>query len=58
MVIVMTFVHIRWYEAYRLESFFNKDFSLYSGIYAIYRVFGKKETLLYLGRNSRTICKG
>ena len=50
----MTTVHIRWYGAYNLESFFNKEISSYSGIYAIYRVYGEKETLLYIGKTGRS----
>jgi hypothetical protein len=54
MVIRMTTVHIRWYGAYSFESFYNKDIALSSGIYAIYRVYGEKESLLYIGKTSRT----
>lgn len=50
----MTTVHIRWYGAYSLENFYNKDIALNSGIYAIYKVYGEKETLLYIGKTSRT----
>jgi hypothetical protein len=49
----MTIVNVRWYGPYSLDSYYNKDISLSSGIYAIYRVFGGKETLLYIGKTSR-----
>ncbi|QOR67139.1 GIY-YIG nuclease family protein [Cytobacillus suaedae] len=49
----MTIVNVRWYGPYSLENFCNKETSLYNGIYAIYRVFGGKETLLYIGKTSR-----
>jgi hypothetical protein len=54
MVMIMTTVHIRWYGAYSLDDFYTKELALYSGIYAIYRVYGEKETLLYIGKTSRT----
>jgi len=47
----MTTVQIRWHGAYSLDDFYNKELALYSGIYAIYRVYGEKETLLYIGKN-------
>lgn len=50
----MTTVHIRWYGAYNLDNFYNRDIALNSGIYAIYRVYGEKKTLLYIGKTSRT----
>lgn len=50
----MTTVHIKWYGAYGLDNFYTKEIALYSGIYAIYRVYGEKETLLYIGKTSRT----
>jgi hypothetical protein len=53
----MATVHIRWYGAYSLDNFYNKDIAAYLGIYAIYRVYGEKETLLYLGKTSRTFCQ-
>ncbi|MEH7223720.1 GIY-YIG nuclease family protein [Bacillus sp. JJ1566] len=49
----MTTVHIRWHGAYSLDDFYNNELALYSGIYAIYRVYGEKETLLYIGKTSR-----
>ncbi|MGD6844695.1 GIY-YIG nuclease family protein [Bacillus infantis] len=52
-MMVMTTVHIRWYGAYGLENFYNREIARYSGIYAIYRVYGEKETLLYIGKTSR-----
>lgn len=54
MVRIMVTVHIRWYGAYSIDSFFTKDISLYSGIYAIYNVIGEKETLLYIGKTNRS----
>lgn len=53
----MTIVHIRWFGAYSLDNFYTKDIALYSGIYAICRVYGEKETLLYIGKTSRTFCQ-
>ncbi|MGY3717643.1 GIY-YIG nuclease family protein [Sutcliffiella cohnii] len=50
----MTTVHLRWYGAYSLDNFYNTEIALYSGIYAIYRVYGEKETLLYIGRTTRS----
>jgi len=50
----MTTVHIKWYGAYGLDNFYTKEIALYSGIYAIYRIYGEKETLLYIGKTSRT----
>jgi hypothetical protein len=54
MVEIMTTVHIRWFGAYALESLNTKELALKSGIYAIYRVYGEKETLLYIGKTSRS----
>ncbi|QED50019.1 GIY-YIG nuclease family protein [Cytobacillus dafuensis] len=50
---IVTAVHIRWFGAYSLDHFYTKDIALHSGIYAIYRVYGEKETLLYIGKTSR-----
>lgn len=50
----MTTVHIKWYGAYGLDNFYKKEIAQYSGIYAIYRVYGEKETLLYIRKTSRT----
>ncbi|WBL17536.1 GIY-YIG nuclease family protein [Sutcliffiella sp. NC1] len=53
----MTTVHVRWYGAYSLDNFYNKEIALYTGIYAIYRVYGEKETLLYIGKTTRSFWK-
>jgi hypothetical protein len=54
MVMKMTTVHIRWYGDYSLESFYSKEISQNIGIYAIYRVYGEKETLMYIGKTIRS----
>lgn len=54
MVMIMTTVHIRWFGAYGLDNIYSQEIALYSGIYAIYRVYGEKETLLYIGKTRRT----
>lgn len=54
----MTIVHINWFGAYRFDHHFNeREISLQKGIYAIYRVFGGKETLLYIGLTTRSFQK-
>jgi hypothetical protein len=50
----MTTVHIKWHGAYSLESFYTKEISQRIGIYAIYRGYGEKETLMYIGKTSRS----
>ncbi len=50
----MTTVHIRWFGAYSLDDFYNREITLNKGIYAIYRVYGGKETLLYIGKTKRS----
>lgn len=49
----MTCVNIRWFGPYNLENFYLKDISLNLGIYTIYRIYGDKETLIYIGKTSR-----
>jgi len=49
----MTIVHIRWFGAYSLDGFYNREIALNKGIYAIYRVYGGKETLIYIGKTKR-----
>ena len=50
----MTIVQVRWYGPYRLDYFDSRDIASYNGIYAIYRVFGGKESLLYIGKTGRS----
>jgi hypothetical protein len=50
----MTTVHIKWHGAYSLESFYSKEIAQSMGVYAIYRVYGEKETLMYIGKTSRS----
>jgi hypothetical protein len=50
----MTTVIVRWYGPYSLDSLFQKEIALELGVYAIYRVFGENETLLYIGKTSRS----
>ena len=49
----MTTVNVRWYGPYSFDSLIYRDISLNRGIYAIYRVYGENETLLYIGKTSR-----
>lgn len=51
---LMTTVYIKWFGPYSLESFYNKEIAQNLGVYAIYRVYGGKETLLYIGKTSRS----
>lgn len=50
----MTTVQIRWYGPYSLDSINMRDIAYHNGIYAIYRVFGDRESLLYIGKTGRT----
>jgi len=50
----MTTVQIRWHGPYNLDSITMRDVCYNNGIYAISRVFGGKETLLYIGKTGRT----
>lgn len=46
-------VTIIWNGPYNLENINRHDITNANGIYAIYRVFGGNETLLYLGMTER-----
>jgi hypothetical protein len=48
-------VLINWFGPYTLESLYKREAALDNGIYAIYRRFGNKETLLYIGKTERNI---
>ena len=50
----MTTVNVRWYGPYSIDTLMYKDISLERGLYAIYRVYGEKETLLYIGKTVRS----
>ena len=49
----MTNVIVRWFGPYNLNNFYQKEVALNIGIYAIYRVYGQKESLLYIGKTRR-----
>lgn len=51
--VFMTTVNVKRYGSYEIDNFMEKDISLNKGIYAIYRVFGDNESLLYLGRTRK-----
>ncbi|HDX9577692.1 TPA: GIY-YIG nuclease family protein [Bacillus pseudomycoides] len=53
----MTTVNIRWFGAYDLDSLDGKQIIMNKGIYAIYRVYGGKETLIYIGKTKRNFLK-
>jgi hypothetical protein len=48
-------VVIKWSGPYPLENIHEREAALSHGIYAIYRRFGTKETLLYIGKTERSI---
>lgn len=50
----MTTVQIRWFGPYSFESIHRRDIAYQKGIYAIYRIYGGKESLLYIGKTKRT----
>ncbi|QCJ45509.1 GIY-YIG nuclease family protein (plasmid) [Bacillus sp. S3] len=50
----MTTVYIRWYGPYSLDNINIRDIAYHNGVYSIYRVFGGKETLLYIGKTGRS----
>jgi hypothetical protein len=50
----MTVVQVRWYGPFTLEKINTRDIASYLGVYAIYRVLGGKESLLYIGITSRS----
>lgn len=49
----MTKVKVRWFGPYPLDSMKTRTVSVEKGIYAIYRTFGGKQTLLYIGKTGR-----
>lgn len=50
----MKTVNVRWYGPYSFDSLIHRDISINRGIYAIYRIYGENETLLYIGKTSRS----
>ncbi len=53
----MTVVYIRWSKLYNLSEITHYDEAFSTGIYAIYRVYGGKEKLLYIRRTKRSFSK-
>ncbi|TKI95787.1 sodium:proton symporter, partial [Bacillus wiedmannii] len=47
-------VHIKWYGLYSLNDFYNREEAFKKGIFAISRVYDKKETLIYIGKTKRS----
>ncbi|MED2737701.1 GIY-YIG nuclease family protein [Bacillus toyonensis] len=50
----MTTVNIRWSKPSSLEDLHTNPLALQKGIYAIYRLYGGKETLIYIGKTTRS----
>ena len=50
-------ITITWYGPYKLQNIAKYDIANRTGIYAIYRVFGKNETLRYIGKTERPFVK-
>ncbi len=50
----METAHINWYGPHSLQHFFTKEISTNYGVYAIYRIYGNKQTLLYIGKTTRS----
>lgn len=48
-------VVIKWSGPYTLENLHKREAALNNGIYTIYRRYGNKETLLYIGKTQRSI---
>lgn len=46
-------VHIKWYGSYSLNDLYNREEASKKGIFAIFRVYANKETLLYIGKTRR-----
>ncbi|WP_129111226.1 sodium:proton symporter [Bacillus toyonensis] len=46
-------VHIKWYGSYSLNDLYNREETFKKGIFAISRVYAKKETMLYIGKTQR-----
>ena len=47
-------ITITWHGPYKLQNIEWYDIVNEIGIYAIYRVFGNNETLLYIGKTERS----
>lgn len=47
-------VHIKWPGSYSLNDFYNIEEAFKKGIFVIFRVYAKKETLLYIGKTQRS----
>jgi len=47
-------ITITWHGPYKLQNIERYDIVNEIGIYAIYRVFGNNETLLYIGKTERS----
>ncbi len=56
-MILITTVHIRWSKLCKLSEICNHEHAYSKGIYAIYRVYSGKETLLYIGKTKRSFQK-
>lgn len=50
----MTTINVRWFGPYQIEDCFYKELALSKGIYAIYRMYCGKETLIYIGKTRRS----
>lgn len=49
----MELVTIHWHGPYRVDNLALHDITLETGIYAISRIFGGRESLLYIGQTLR-----
>jgi hypothetical protein len=50
-------VVVKWSGPYKLESIHKQEKAFSNGIYAIYRRYGNKESLLYIGKTERSIAQ-
>jgi hypothetical protein len=50
----MEAIKINWHGPYDINNIGNYDVSNSIGIYAVYRVWGGKESLLYIGKTERS----
>lgn len=46
-------ITLNWYGPYKIYNIDNHDVSYEKGIYAIYRIWGESEKLLYIGKTER-----
>lgn len=49
----MEIITIKWHGPYKLDYLQNYELSYLNGVYAIYRVWGNCESLLYIGKTER-----